>query len=62
MIDRRALIGTILRELDRQRDQEPVFPLPFIGDLEEDGTLSLEGIFNVHQLADAILKDLTHGQ
>ena len=51
---RKTIVGAILTELDRQRDQEPVFPLPYIGEIDDRGLMRLEGTFNIHQLAAAV--------
>lgn len=55
---KRKIIAILLSEIDRQRNNEPVFPLPYIGEIDENGLIQLDGYFNVHQLADALIKEL----
>lgn len=55
---KRKIIAILLREIDRQRNNEPVFPLPYIGEIDENGLIQLDGYFNVRQLADALIKEL----
>lgn len=54
--DKKSLVGIILRELDRQRDQEP--GMPYFGEISSDGSMIIDGDVNIHMIADAIIAQI----